>query len=158
MSKFISMLLFIFFVSCQTQNKIYYNFHKLDTISFEKDTSNKYQNIIYIHSFYNNVVDKKVNGFKSLTYNYSTNEKAYIKTEKNNRKKIKTSNTELPNFKEFDFLLDNYLKGNIEYLQSLQDSFISAEMGSYFYIFDFKNKKVIKVNAIVFDSNGNLMQ
>mgnify|MGYP003587219135 CR=1 FL=1 len=158
MPKFISILLLIFFTSCQTQDKKYYNFHKLDTNSFEKDTSNKYQNVIYIRSFYNNVVDKKVNGFKSLTYNYSTKEKIYIQTEKNNRRKFKTSNTELPNFKEFDFILENYLNGNIDYLQSLQDSFTSAEIGSYFYIFDFRNKKIFKVNAIIFDSNNNLVQ
>ncbi len=158
MPKFISILLLIFFTSCQTQDKIYYNFHKLDTNSFEKDTSNKYQNVIYIRSFYNNVLNKKVNGFESLTYNYLTKEKIYIQTEKNNRKKFKTSNTELPDFEEFDFILENYLNGNIDYLQSLQDSFSSSEIGSYFYIFDFRNKKIFKVNAIVFDSNNNLIQ
>ena len=158
MSEFISILLLIFLSSCQTQDKLYYNFYKLNTNSFEKNASSKYQNIIYIRSFYNNVVKKKVNGFKSLTYNYSTKEKTYIKTEKYNRKKFETSNIELTNFKEFDFILENYLNGNIEYLQSLQDSFISAEMGSYFYIFDFGNKKVFKINAIIFDSNNNLIQ
>ena len=62
MSKFISILLLIFLSSCQTQDKLYYNFYKLNTNSFEKNASSKYQNIIYIRSFYNNVVKKKVNG------------------------------------------------------------------------------------------------
>ncbi len=103
-------------------------------------------------------MDKKINGFRSLTYNKLNKEKVYIETEKKNRKKYIHSKTALPYFKEFDFILENYLKGNIEYLESLQDSFSSAEIGSYFYLFDFKTKKVLKIKAICFDSNGKLIQ
>ena len=54
--------------------------------------------------------------------------------------------------------LENYLSGNLEYLLSLEDSFSSAEVGSYFYVFDFEKHKVYKINAIAFDNKGKLIQ
>ena len=103
-------------------------------------------------------MDKEINGFRSLTYNKLNKEKVYIETEKKNRKKYIHSKNALPYFKEFDFILENYLNGNTEYLKSLQDSFSDAEVGSYYYLFDFKTKKVLKINAFYFDSNGKLIQ
>ena len=103
-------------------------------------------------------MNRKINGFQSLTFNTLTNEKVYIDTEEKNRKKYIASKTAPKYFKEFDFILENYLNGNIEYLKSLENSFSGAEIGSYFYAFDFRTHKVLKVNAIAFDSNGKLIQ
>ena len=103
-------------------------------------------------------MDRKINGFKSLTFNTSSSEKVYIETEEKNRKKYTASKSAPKYFKEFDFILENYLNNNIEYLKSLEDSFSSSEVGSYFYIFDFRTHKVLKVNAIAFDSSGKLIQ
>ena len=151
-------ILLLVLVSCQTEYKSFYNLHKLNPKTFETESKNQDKNLIHIYSFDNNIMNKKINGFRSLTYNTLTNEKVYIDTEEKNRKKYIASKTAPKYFKEFDFIIENYLNGNIEYLISLQDSFSSAEVGSYFYIFDFRTHKVLKVNAIAFDSSGKLIQ
>ena len=151
-------LLLLLLVSCKTEYKTFYNLHKLSPKTFETGSLNRNKNLIHIYSFDNNILDKKINGFKSLTFNTETLEKVYIETDEKNRRKYTASKSPLKFFKEFDFILDHYLKGNTEYLQSLEDSFSDAEVGSYFYIFDFRNNKVLKINAIGFDSNGKLIQ
>ncbi|HBR12063.1 MAG TPA: hypothetical protein DD740_07625 [Chryseobacterium sp.] len=93
-----------------------------------------------------------------MTYNKITKEKVYIKTEEKNRNKYTVSKTSSLFFREFDFILQNYIDGDISYLLSLEDSFSSSEVGSYFYIFDFEKHKVFKINAISFDSAGKLIQ
>lgn len=126
--------------------------------TFESKSLNRDKNLIHIYSFDNNIMDKKINGFKSLTLNTETLEKVYIETDEKNRRKYTASKSPLKYFKEFDFILDHYLKGDIEYLKSLENSFSGAEIGSYFYVFDFRTHKVLKVNAIAFDSSGKLIQ
>ena len=152
------LILTLFLVSCQTEYKYYYNLHKLNPKTFENKLSKKPKNLIHIYSFDNNIMNRKINGFQSLTFNTLTNEKVYIDTEEKNRKKYIASKTAPKYFKEFDFILENYLNGNIEYLKSLENSFSGAEIGSYFYVFDFRTYKVLKVNAIAFNSNGKLIQ
>lgn len=132
--------------------------HKLNPKTFENKLSKKPKNLIYIYSFDNNIMNRKINGFQSLTLNTLTNEKVYIDTEKRNRKKYVASKIAPKYFKEFDFILENYLNENIQYLKSLENSFSGAEIGSYFYVFDFRTHKVLKVNAIAFDSSGKLIQ
>ena len=159
--KRIGFLILIFSViSCSNKYKNYYNLHRLRPKDFETKTSisNKNRDLIYIYSFNNNILNKEINGFESLTFNKITREKIYIKTEERNRKKYTFSNNSSMYFREFDFILQNYLDGNLEYLLSLEDSFSSSEVGSYFYIFDFEKHKVYKINAIAFDNKGKLIQ
>jgi len=154
----IFLILILFLVSCSTGYRSFYNLHKLNPKTFENKISKSNKNLIHIYSFDNNVMDRKINGFKSLTFNTLSNEKVYIETEEKNRKKYSASKFTPKYFKEFDFILENYLNKNTEYLKSLEDSFSDAEVGSYFYIFDFRTNKVLKINAIAFDSNGKLIQ
>ncbi|KFC20894.1 hypothetical protein [Epilithonimonas lactis] len=159
--KRIGFLILIFSViSCSNKYKNYYNLHRLKPKDFETKTSisNKNKDLIYIYSFNNNILNKEINGFESLTFNKIMGEKIYIKTEERNRKKYTFSNNSSMYFREFDFILQNYLDGNLEYLLSLEDSFSSSEVGSYFYIFDFEKHKVYKINAIAFDNKGKLIQ
>ncbi len=159
MKTFLRILLTLFvLVSCQTKYSFFYNLHKLNPKTFEKESLKNSKNLIHIYSFDNNILDRKINGFKSLTYNTLTKEKVYIETEEKNRKKYIVSKITPKNFKEFDFILENYLNGKIEYLKSLENSFSGAEVGSDYYVFDFKSYKVLKVKAIAFDSSGKLIQ
>ena len=146
------------FLSCTSEEKTIYNYHKLNYHNFDKENNGKSDDIIYIKSNYNNVSNKDISGFQSLTYNIKTKGKTYLKTEKENRKNYTLTKEYNSNFKALEFILDNYLSGNIQYLQSLHDSFDSADIGSYFYIFDLKSKKAFKINAIVFDTDGKLIQ
>ena len=154
----IFLILILVLVSCNTEYISFYNLHKLNPRTFETKYLKSNKNLIHIYSFDNNIMDRKINGFKSLTFNTSSSEKVYIETEEKNRKKYTASKSAPKYFKEFDFILENYLNNNIEYLKSLEDSFSSSEVGSYFYIFDFRTNKVLKINAIAFDSNGKLIQ
>lgn len=154
------LILILSLISCSNNYKSYYNLHRLRPLDFEAKTpiSNKNRDLIYIYSFNNNILNKEINGFESLTFNKITGEKIYIKTEEKNKKKYTFSNKSSIYFREFDFILQNYLSGNLEYLLSLEDSFSSAEVGSYFYVFDFEKHKVYKINAIAFDNKGKLIQ
>ena len=155
---FTFLILTLVLVSCNSNYKNYYNFYKLKPKNFETKFLNSNKNLIYIYSFDNNILNREINGFKSLTYNKITKEKVYIKTEEKNRNKYTVSKTSSLFFREFDFILQNYIDGDISYLLSLEDSFSSSEVGSYFYIFDFEKHKVFKINAISFDSAGKLIQ
>src|SRR5574343_1619290 len=74
-------------VSCQNEYKSFYNLYKLKPKTFETESNNYNKNLIHIYSFSNNIMNKKINGFRSLTYNTLTHEKVYIETEEKNRKK-----------------------------------------------------------------------
>ena len=161
MKKFGLIFLILVFSNCTSINtKKFYNFYKLKPKTFILE-SIKYKNdkdIIYIYSFYSNVINRKIEGFHSLTYDTSKRERTYIKTEKKNKRKYDVFKKSSEYFTDFDFILQNYLDGKIDYLLSLQDSFSGAEIGSYYYIFDFKKDKVYKINAIGFDRYGKLIQ
>ena len=89
--KRIGFLILIFsIISCSNNYKSYYNLHRLKPKDFETKTSKSKKNgdLIYIYSFNNNILNKEINGFESLTFNKITGEKIYIKTEEKNKKKL----------------------------------------------------------------------
>ncbi|AQX07988.1 hypothetical protein [Elizabethkingia ursingii] len=79
--------------------------------------------------------------------------------EKNKEKEIlitKDSSNEY--FREFSYILNNYLQGKDEHLLSLRDSFSSSEMNSPYYIYDFVKHKKIKINSFIFNKEGKIIQ
>ncbi|ACU08022.1 hypothetical protein FIC_01575 [Flavobacteriaceae bacterium 3519-10] len=152
------LILLLSLISCNTEYKTFYNLHELKPKTFETESSKGNTNLIHIYSFDNNILDRRIKGFKSLTYSTLTSERVYIATETKNRKKYIASPSKRKHFEEFDFILDQYLKGNTEYLKTLVNSFSGAEIGSNFYLFDFRTNKVLEIAAIGFDSDGKLIQ
>ena len=94
-------LLLLLLVSCKTEYETFYNLHKLSPKTFETGSLNRNKNLIHIYSFDNNILDKKINGFKSLTFNTETHEKVYIETDEKKRRKYTASKSPLKFFKEF---------------------------------------------------------
>lgn len=103
-----SLSVFDNFVFLSNIYKSYYNYHKLNPKTFEK-TPHKYpKDLIHIYCFDNNLLDKEINGFKSLTYNLKTQERIYIKTDEKDRKVYTVSRTSSQYFREFDFILKKF--------------------------------------------------
>lgn len=116
--------------------------------------------VILIISWEKNILAQNSNlYYTALIYNPSNGEKKLLRTtEKNPETIITTKDTSDVYFRELLFILDNYIKGNEEYLLSLQNSFSGAEMGSPYYIYDFTKNKKLQLKAFAFNKEGKIIQ
>lgn len=163
---FLYLLLFLMF-SC---NPLYKEFNSING-KREHDSENSLIKIILAHdtsknslfifsrnrSFENNNVN-----VEGVLYNFSSKETTFFKSIDKSKveivSKINNSLTINRDFKEELFILENYLSGKEAYLLNLHDSFSSSEIGSMFYLYDFKESKKLNINAIVIDQDNKLIQ
>lgn len=95
--------------------------------------------------------------YTALLYDPLTKEKKICKTTKDNPKEtLIIKDFSEKDFREFSFILENYLEGNENYLLSLEDSFTGAT--EPFYIYDFIKHTKLKINRIGFTREGRLIQ
>ncbi|OPB87735.1 hypothetical protein [Elizabethkingia occulta] len=98
--------------------------------------------------------------YSALLYSSLDGKIKLLSTDEKKQKKeiLITKDSSNEYFREFSYILNNYLKGKDEYLLSLQDSFSSSEMNSPYYIYDFVKHKKIKINSFIFDKEGKIIQ
>lgn len=119
------------------------------------------KNSIFIFSRNRSSENNKVN-VEGILYNFDRKETIFFKSIDKNKiefiSKINDSSTINRDFKEELFILENYLIGKEEYLLNLHDSFSSPEIGSMFYVYNFRENKKLNINAIVIDQDNKLIQ
>lgn len=122
--------------------------------------SNEKVPFILVISWDKNTLVKNGNfRYNALVYNPLNGErKMFLASEENPKMIMQSNNVSDKNFRELNYILDNYIEGNEEYLLSLHDSFSSSEMIAPYYIFDFIKGKKLKIKSIFFDKNGNIIQ
>ncbi|WEK70279.1 MAG: hypothetical protein P0Y62_01750 [Candidatus Chryseobacterium colombiense] len=122
--------------------------------------SKEKKQVILVISWKKNILVK--NGplyYTALLYNAVNGEKKIIKTtEQNPDKEILLKITSDKEFKEYLYILENYLEGKDEYLLSLEDSFSSSEANSPYYLYDFVKNKKLKIKSFAFNKNGKIIQ
>ena len=99
--------------------------------------------------YYSALLYTSLDGKIKLLSNYKKNKEKEI---------LITKDSSNEYFREFSYILNNYLQGRDEHLLSLQDSFSSSEMNSPYYIYDFVKHKKIKINSFIFDKEGKIIQ
>lgn len=138
------------------KNKLY-----ADQLHLIKPLLSKEKNpFILVISWDKNALAKNGNlHYNALIYNPQNREKKmFIASEENPKIIMQINNVSDKNFKEQNYILDNYLNGKEEYLLSLHDSFSSSEMSSPYYIYDFVKGKKLKIKSIFFDKEGKIIQ
>lgn len=157
MKKYIYFLLLSFCISCNSSYKQYQN---LNNETFKGELYNKQlkkirpilikekEPVILIINWKKNIL--KQGGalyYSALLYNPSNRKiKLFRTTEEKPEVVIATEDVSDMHFKEFAYILDNYLNGNEKYLLSLQDSFSGSESSPY-YIYDFIKNRKLKINS-----------
>lgn len=115
--------------------------------------------LILVISWRKHLLKKENLHYIALLYNPITHEKKIVGTSSETPSKI------LPTRKLYDtdynsliYILDNYQKGNEEYLLSLHDSFDSSEANYLYFIYDFQKNKRVKIASILLDDKGKVIQ
>ncbi|MGG7468179.1 hypothetical protein ACVVIH_12265 [Chryseobacterium arthrosphaerae] len=168
MAKYFYLSIFIFCISCHPlvrkyemltsdniKGNLYYEKLKILKPILREESSNT----VIVVSWNKSMLSNEKPKLTALIYNYQTKEKKIFETsEKGELETISSNNLSDRSYKEYLHILENYLKGNVEYLLSLKDSFSSSEVNSPYYVYDFLKNKKIKINSFIFDKNGNIIQ
>lgn len=177
--KIVICLLSLMFFSCATKRNINL-YDKIDTIKKEhnknhsddivvlisKDfdptktiirklkTDLKSDNVIYIFSWANTMPIVNTNKFRALIYDIDAKKKYYANNSFKNYKNIIIKDNSV-NFKGMEKILDLYLKSEYNRLKNFSTKDFPPEMTQDYYIFDTENNKILILNSLVFDKDGN---
>lgn len=177
MIKFILIIVFSYiFISCsnlELYKKIEssakdYNSHNINKIILSRKGYNptkkifyklkrnlKNDSIIYIYSWKNNALTPKNNSFKALVFDESSKLMYYASLDNDNIKISKNNNLF---FEEKQILKEYCLDENLLLIKKYQNQFSSSEIGTSYYIFDIKSSRVILLESIAFDKDGNFFK
>ncbi|KMQ70205.1 hypothetical protein ACM44_13630 [Chryseobacterium koreense CCUG 49689] len=114
----------------------------------------KNDNIIYVFSWANTMPTTRAIKFRALLYDINTQKKYYISNSFENYKNIVIEFSS-DDFKGMENILSFYLKKESDNLKNFTTKDYPPEMTQDYYIFDTENNKVLILNSIVFDKDGN---
>lgn len=169
MKKYIYLLSLILCFSCNPFYKEYQELNKeslknnlyYEQLRVTKAILSKEKNpIILIISWKKNILVKDgALYYSALIYNpLNKAKRAIMTTEKKSNEIITSDDLSNINFRELNYILDNYLQEKKDYLLSLEDSFSGAESSYPYYIYDFVKNKKLKIKSFAFDIKGNIIQ
>jgi len=165
-----NLFLYLFLLLMSSCNPLYKEFNSING-KRELDSKNSLikkilshdtsKNSLFIFSRNRSFENNKVN-VEGILYNFDRKETIFFKSSDKNKveivSKINNSSTINHDFKEELFILENYISGKEAYLLNLHDSFSSPEIGSMFYVYDFRENKKLNISAIVIDEDNKLIQ
>ncbi|CAM3178508.1 hypothetical protein DRF59_12910 [Chryseobacterium flavum] len=170
MKKYLSFLILLFFVSC---NPLLKQYKVLETDNYRKEISHKKftalksilnkserKPILIVSWDKSMLATENLKGI-ALLYNPGTKEKKIFKiniSDVTTLEEINSVQLNTREYKEFLYILDEYLKGNEEYLLQLRDSFSSSEVSMPFYLYDFLKNKKLKISSFVLNENRKAIQ
>jgi hypothetical protein len=159
-----------FLVMCLSCNPLLTQYKDLNKDTFKKKyrrevklikplLSKENNSTILIISWESNMLAKNAElYYYALLYDSSTGKRKYIRTTEKEPQKMIFSDgiIDKDNYRSFDYILDNYLNGNEEYLLSLKDAFSNAEVNYPYYIYDFTKHKKLRLRSFIIDKNGKV--
>ncbi len=109
--------------------------------------------IIYLFSWNNHLPDNSTKDFMALVFDKENHKTYNIYNDYEEYRKISIKDTS-DNFYEEQYLLDLYLKGEIDTIKEFENQFSSSEIGTNYYLFDVPLNKVTIIEPVFFDEDG----
>lgn len=172
------LMILVKMTSCQSYSNIYNNIEYLQN-SYNEDNKSKISlgkrfnptkiiihqlksklksdNVIYVFSWANTMPMPNAKQFSALLYDSSTENRYYAYNHTKSYKNIIVTEHSKA-FVELDYLLHQYINTkSLEQLKPYERQAISSEMGETYYLFDTQDKKVYKLEDLVFEK-GKLIK